>query len=213
MAKALSVQEVLSMKKAIFPFEGELEEAFGHPERTGVWFIWGNSGNGKSSFVMQLCKELCKYGRVAYDSLEEGDSLTMQNSLKRHGMSSVRRRFLLLNCEPISELDERMSKRKSPDIYVIDSFQYAQMSYKEYIRFKEAHRDKLIIFISHADGRNPAGRAARSVMYDASLKIWVEGYTAFSKGRFFGSTKKFIIWPEESEIYWGENNTPQRNKK
>ena len=91
MARALSVQEVLSMKKAVFPFEGKWEEAFGTPERTGVWFIWGNSGNGKSSFVMQLCKELCKFGRVAYDSLEEGDSLSMQNSLKRFGMSMVNR--------------------------------------------------------------------------------------------------------------------------
>jgi hypothetical protein len=204
MARALSVQAVLSMKKAIFPFENKWEEAFGTPERTGVWFIWGNSGNGKTSFVMQLCKELCKFGRVAYDSLEEGDSLSMQNTLRRFGMSAVSRKFLLLNCEPISELSERMNKHKSPDFYVVDSFQYTQMSYKEYIRFKEAHRDKLIIFTSHADGRNPASRAAKSVMYDATLKIWVEGYKAFSKGRFIGSAGKYVAWQEGAERYWGE---------
>jgi molybdopterin-guanine dinucleotide biosynthesis protein len=204
MTRALSVQEVLSMKKAVFPFESKWEEAFGIPERTGVWFIWGNSGNGKTSFVMQLCKELCKFGRVAYDSLEEGDSLSMQNSLKRIGMSAVNRKFLLLNCEPIDELGERIGRRKSPDFFVVDSFQYAQMSYKEYIRFKEAHRDKLIIFTSHADGRNPSGRAAKSVMYDATLKIWVEGYKAFSKGRFIGSTGEYVIWSEGAERYWGE---------
>jgi predicted ATP-dependent serine protease len=148
------------MKKAVLPFEGKWAEAFGTPERTGVWFIWGNSGNGKTSFVMQLCKELCKYGRVAYDSLEEGDSLSVQNSFIRHGITIANKRMQLLNCEPMDELSERMSRRKSPDFYVVDSFQYTQMSYKEYIRFKEAHRDKLIIFTSHADGRNPAGRAA-----------------------------------------------------
>ena len=89
MGRALSVNEVLNQKKQTFPFEGKWADAFGQPEKTGVWFIWGNSGNGKSSFVMQLCKELCKYDRVAYDSLEEGDSLTMQQSLIRHGMASV----------------------------------------------------------------------------------------------------------------------------
>jgi len=205
MARALSVKDVLSMKKAVFSFDGKWQDAFGKPERTGVWFIWGNSGNGKSSFVMQLCKELCKYGRVAYDSLEEGDSLSMQNSFIRHGMSAANKRMQLLNCEPIAELSERMSRHKSPDFYVVDSFQYSQMSYKEYIKFKEKHRDKLIIFISHADGRNPAGRAAKSVMYDASLKIWVEGWRAFSKGRFIGSTGKFDVWEEGSTRYWEHN--------
>ena len=204
MKRALSVHEVLSMKKAVLPLGDQWEAMLGSPERTGVWFIWGNSGNGKSSFVMQLCKELCKYGRVAYNSLEEGDSLSMQNSLKRYGMSAVNGKFMLLNCEPMTELDERMSRRKSPDFYVVDSFQYAQMSYKEYVRFKEAHRDKLIIFISHADGRNPAGRAAKSVMYDATLKIWVEGYKAISKGRFIGSTGEYVIWLDGAERYWGE---------
>lgn len=202
MARALSVQEILSMKKAVLPFEGKWADAFGAPERTGVWFIWGNSGNGKSNFVMQLCKELCKYGRVAYNSLEEGDSLSVQNSFIRHGICAANKRMQLLNCEPMDELSIRMSRRKSPDFYVVDSFQYTQMSYREYISFKEAHRDKLIIFTSHADGRNPSGRAAKSVMYDASLKIWVEGWRAFSKGRFIGSTGKFTIWEEGATDYW-----------
>ncbi|MDR0412809.1 MAG: hypothetical protein LBH61_03270 [Dysgonamonadaceae bacterium] len=206
MKRALSVQEVLSMKKAVLPFEGKWAEAFGAPERTGVWFVWGNSGNGKTSFVMQLCKELCKFGRVAYDSLEEGDSLSVQNSFIRHGISAANKRMQLLNCEPMDELSERMCRRKSPDFYVIDSFQYTQMSYKEYIRFKEAHRDKLIIFTSHTDGRNPAGRAAKSVMYDSALKIWIEGWSAFSKGRFIGSTGKFTIWEEGAAEYWGNKD-------
>ena len=48
MGRALSVNEVLNQKKQTFPFEGKWAEAFGRPERTGVWFVWGNSGNGKS---------------------------------------------------------------------------------------------------------------------------------------------------------------------
>ena len=205
MARALSVKDVLSMKKAVLPFEGKWADAFGQPERTGIWFVWGNSGNGKTSFVMQLCKELCKYGRVVYDSLEEGDSLTVQESFIRHGITAANRRLQLLNCEPLAELSERMAGRKSPDFYVIDSFQYAQISYREYIKFKEAHRDKLVIFTSHADGRNPAGRAARSVMYDSTLKVWVEGYRAFSKGRFIGATGEFVVWDEGAAKYFGKS--------
>lgn len=193
------------MRKETLGLTGAWAEAFGEPERVGVWFIWGKSGNGKSSFVMQLCKELTKFGRVAYDSLEEGAGLTMQNALRRYGMADVNRRFQVLDCEPVSDLGERMDRRKSPDFYVIDSFQYTQMSYKEYQSFKEVHRDKLLIFVSHADGHNPDGRSAKKVMYDASLKIYVEGFRAFSKGRFFGPASYFTIWDEGAARYWGDN--------
>lgn len=203
MKRALSVNEVLNRKKQTFPFEGKWADAFGCPETTGVWFVWGNSGNGKSSFVMQLCKELCRFDRVAYNSLEEGDSLTMQQSLIRHGMASAGKRFALLS-ESIEDLKMRLRRRKSYNIIVIDSFQYTLMGYKEYIALKEAFRDKLFIFISHASGHSPSGKAAVSVMYDATLKVWVEGYTAFSKGRFIGKTGRYTIWEEGAEKYWGK---------
>lgn len=195
--RAMTVKEVLKQKKRTFAFKGVWKEAFGEPERTGVWFIWGNSGNGKSSFVMQLCKQLCEFDRVAYDSLEEGDSLTMQNTLVRYGMSDVNKSFYLLNGENMRELSDRLVKRKSVNIVVIDSFQYT--------RFKEAHKDKLLIFISHAAGRAPRGSAAQSVMYDATLKIWVEGFKAFSKGRFIGDKGEFTIWDDGAKKYWGDN--------
>ena len=206
MKRALSINEVLHQKKKTFDFEGPWYDAFGYPEKSGVWFIWGNSGNGKSSFVMQLCKELCRFDRVAYDSLEEGDSLTMQQSLIRHGMQSVGKKFALLNCESIEDLKVRLRKRKSYNIIVIDSFQYTMLNYRDYIGLKEAFRDKLFIFISHASGRNPRGAAAQSVMYDATLKVWVEGYTAFSKGRYIGPKGSYTIWDEGAARYWGNDH-------
>ncbi len=206
MGRALTVKEVLNKKRQTFPFDGKWADAFGQPERTGVWFIWGRSGNGKTSFVMQLIAELCKYDRVAFDSMEEGDSLSMRQKLVRAGLSKVGSRFHLLNAEPISDLRERLARRKSYNIIVIDSFQYTQMSYRDYIQFKEQFKDKLIIFISHANGSLPRGSAAEGVMYDATLKIWVEGFKAFSKGRFIGQTGEFTIWDEGAERYWGETN-------
>ena len=46
---AKGVRELLSMKFDTFPFEGEWYDAFDMPERKGVWMIWGNTGNGKTS--------------------------------------------------------------------------------------------------------------------------------------------------------------------
>ena len=205
MKKALSMVDLMRKNREVYAFEDALQEAFGQPEQNGVWFIWGRSGNGKTSFVLQLCKELTRYGKVAYDSLEEGDSLTMQNALMRVGMGDVGRRFILLN-ESLKELDTRLKRRRSPDIVVVDSFQYAHIDLKQYEEFIDQHKNKLIIFVSQADGLKPWGRTAQSAMYSASLKIWVEGYRAISKGRYRGNLGYYTIWAEKAEEYWSAKN-------
>ena len=209
MKKALSMVDLMRQNREVYAFEGALQEAFGQPEQNGVWFIWGRSGNGKTSFVLQLCKELTRYGKVAYDSLEEGDSLTMQNALMRVGMGDVGRRFILLN-ESLKELDTRLKRRRSPDIVVVDSFQYAHIDLKQYEEFIEQHKNKLIIFVSQADGLKPWGRTAQSAMYSASLKIWVEGYRAISKGRYRGNLGYYTIWAEKAEEYWSAKNNKNK---
>lgn len=203
MKRALSVSDLLKKKYKTFAFEDEWNEAFGCPERFGVWFIWGNSGNGKTTFVLELVKYLATFCRVSYNSLEEGSAHTMQKSFLNVGMSQVARRVTLIDCASIDETSLILERKKSVDVMVIDSFQYSQLTYKQYIAFKQKHKNKLIIFISHADGKQPAGRSAKSVMYDSTLKIWVEGYKAFSKGRYIGSTGEYVIWPEGAIKYWG----------
>ena len=110
--------------------------------------------------------------------------------------------MVLLDAESMEDLDKRLSKRKSPDTVVIDSYQYTGMSFEDYLAFKSRHPNKLLVIISQAEGTRPKGRTAVSVMFDASLKIWVEGYRAMSKGRFFGAKGYYTIWPERAEEYW-----------
>jgi DNA modification methylase len=127
----------------------------------------------------------------------------MQNSFRNVGMSQVAKRVTLIEGASVEELSQILQRKKSVDVVVIDSLQYSQLTYRQYIYFKEKHKNKLLIFVSHADGKQPAGRAAKSIMYDATLKIWVEGYKAFSKGRYIGSTGEYVIWPEGAIKYYG----------
>lgn len=201
--RAASVSELLQRRYDTLRLSDEWRAAFGEPERKGVWFIWGRSGSGKTSFVLQLCKELAGHGRVLYDSLEEGTCLTMRNALVRVGMADVSRRFVLVS-ESVDELSLRLKRHKSPEVAVIDSFQYAELTYKRFHDFVSEHRNKLLVFVSQCEGNNPTGRGARSALFDADLKIWVEGYRAFSKGRTFGERGYYTVWQERAEKYWGE---------
>ena len=200
--RAFAPSEIMNMNKKVFDFEGEWFDAFGTPEQLGVWFIWGNSGNGKTSFTMQLARELTKFGKVAYNALEEGTSKTVQDAIERFDLHELDKKLQFI-CEPLDMLTERLKKRRSADFVIVDSFQYAQLTYKQYITFKEANANKLIIFVSHADGKQPSGRSAKSVMYDASLKVFVQGHRARSKGRYIGTKGYIDVWKKGVLEYWG----------
>lgn len=203
MARTLSAKQVLTIKFDTIRLGGGWDECVGEIETTGIWFIWGNSGNGKTSAVVSLCKELSAFGKVLYNSREEGMSLTMQNTLRRYGMGELGSRFQLANMS-LQELDEKISQQRSPKFVVLDSFQFMGLTYKDFRAFCEKHKNKMLIFVSRTRGRQPEGRAAISAMYDASCKIWVEGYKAFSKGRFVGTTGEMTIWDEGAKKYWSD---------
>ena len=203
MARTLSAKQVLTIKFDTIRLGGGWDECVGEIETTGIWFIWGNSGNGKTSAVVSLCKELSAFGKVLYNSREEGVSLTMQNTLRRYGMGELGSRFQLANMS-LQELDEKISQQRSPKFVVLDSFQFMGLTYKDFRAFCEKHKNKMLIFVRRTRGRQPEGRAAISAMYDASCKIWVEGYKAFSKGRFVGTTGEMTIWDEGAKKYWSD---------
>ena len=195
MGRAASVEQVLRTRFKVLPFEGEWKEAIGCPEMTGSWIIWGNSGNGKTRFALQLCKYLCRFGRVAYDSLEEGVSASLMKALQETSMMDVRRRFVVLDKEPIDQLMERLSKAKSPDVVCVDSLQYTGMSYEQYKALKERFPKKLFIWISHAEGAQPEGRVAKKVRFDSNVKVFVQAYRAQPVSRY-GGGKPYIIWED-----------------
>jgi hypothetical protein len=199
--RALSVHDIKTYKAVTLDFTGKWLESIGRPELTGSWIIWGNSANGKTRFALQLARYLATFTRVAYNSLEEGMSLSMKKAILDTGMDDVARRFILLDNEPIEEMKQRLLKRKSPNVIFVDSLQYSGMRYADYKNLRDEFRNKLFILLSHADGREPKGQVAKSIRYDAMVKIFVEGYKAFPEGRYGGGAE-FTIWDKGARDYW-----------
>lgn len=212
MGRAISNKNVLAAQFETAEFTGPYLASFGRPELRGVWMIWGDSGSGKTTFTLQLCKYLAGFRRVAYDSLEQGLSLSLQKAWERVGMAEAGSNIILLNKEEMPELCARLRKRKSPEIIVIDSLQYLTKFYMDQFKaLKAEFPDKLFVFISQADkaGKNPDGHIAKKIRYDADIKIKVEGFKAFVTTRFEDRDKgeggeDFIIWEQGANDYWAE---------
>lgn len=205
MSKAISSTDLLAKKYDLIEWEDEWYENFDEPESSGTWFISGQSGMGKTSFMLELAKQLAKFDRVLFNSLEEGTSRTMQKAWQRHQVAESKRKIQLINEKP-DELLIRLRKRQSPKFIIIDSFQYTGLNFEQYLAIKKEFPNKLFIYNSQMDGSKPMGKTAIKILYDADLKIWVEGFKAFSKGRYLGeyASEGLTIWEDGARKYWNK---------
>lgn len=208
MAKTLNVNTFLNKKFQLLPFTGDWKNSFGEPCKQFSMMIYGSSGNGKTELAMQLAKYLTQYGKVAYNSIEEGDSHTLQMTVARNNMEQVADKFQIITGENFTELSKRLKKQRSPDFIIIDSVQYLNGTKEEYFEFKKNfYPKKGIIYISHVDGKDldsVKGALAKSIWYDVDIQVPVKGFKAFPKKRLNGGGEEFIINHERAAKFWGE---------
>lgn len=213
MARAFSNRNVLSAQFEQLPFDGQWLRSIGRPELSGCWIVYGGSGSGKTSFLMQLAKYMTRFGKVAYNSLEQGLSLSLKTAWQRVDMGEAGNEIILLDKESLEDLNKRLMKPKSPKVIIIDSMHY-WLGYRlsDHISLINRYRDKLFIYVAHERSGMPDGKLAIKIRYDANVKIRVEGYKAFVTSRYAVPEKDegsepFIIWQEGAERYWGDAGT------
>ena len=210
--KVLGLKQLLSKNYRLLELSEGFKESLGELEEVFVMIVWGQSGQGKSNFLMQFVKELCKHGLVMYVGLEEGHTKTMQNLILRHLSNDENGRVRFADHgTTLEKLIAYLRKKKSPKYVIIDSLQYLNITYDDYKKLKEMFPKKSFIFISHAKGKTPDGKTADKIRYDAGLKIRVEGCMAFILSRY-GGTKNYVINEERAKRYWGKQFKKHLNR-
>lgn len=201
--RGLTIQNIADAVVKKFDFKGEWFDAFGTPERTGIWYVFGGSGSGKTSFILMLIKCMAEFGRVLFISYEEGVvSSSLQEGIARFGLMDCKNN-IIVSVDNLEELNERLNKRKSPDFIVIDSLEYSEFtSIKQIKQLADDYPDKLFVIIGQADGKHPRTELGKSVLFLAKQKIFIEGYRALSRGRSFGDVGSITIWHKGAEEYW-----------
>lgn len=203
--RAKSPKEIMGMRFKSMGFTGDWLYHLGDAAKEGSWFICGPSGNGKTHYALQMAKYLCNFGKVAYNSIEQGESSTMQEAFSHVGMNDVNGQFLLLDKESLQELRWRLERRKSPDIIIIDSWQTFRfdadgnrgVSYVDYRKMMAEFPRKLFVIISKAKNNQPWNDTANNIKFDSHIKIWVENYFATVETTRYGQGgETFDIWED-----------------
>lgn len=201
MKRALTPRDIAAKKWKTLEWGERWSKPFGFPAENASWFISGASASGKSSFVMQLGKELCKYGTVLYLSYEEGVSQSFQRRIGYLKMHEVQGRFRVVAGETYEEVVSRLKRPKSPKFVIVDSVQRAENAGWNYEKIENAvtalFPKKCFIFVSMEYKSQPLGKPAMRVMYLADMKVRVVGYKAYCQGRAVGEAGSYyVVWEE-----------------
>lgn len=199
--RSFKPSQVINKKRTLYEFEGKWLASFGKPEQIAKWYITGPPYSGKSSFLFMLCQMLCQFGKVNYNSYEEGNSATVADKMQMTGLDQRDDLFRLVEKAPVPLFLKHMLKKGSAQFAVIDSIQHADMNKHLYWEFtrKMERRGKSLLFISHWIKND----YTLFVKHDCDIKIEVIGFVAHIQSRY-GGNKPFVIWEERAKQYWGK---------
>lgn len=183
-------------------FTGEWLRHLGTPERAGSILIYGGSGHGKTTYALQFMKYLCGFGKVFYNTVEEGMKASFKRSLHLNNLKLVSSKYVFQK-EFYDDMLLRLDRKRQPKIVFVDSVQYCFRGKRDthYFELLERLPNTLFIWISQMSKGMPKGAVADAIRWDAQAVIKVEDFKAYvEKSRCGGDElTPYIISKEKAE--------------
>lgn len=195
MGRTISVKELLQKQYITYDFNELWTDTLGKPERNFRMLVWGLPKNGKTTFCIQLAKYLTEFGKVYYNSTEQGEGKSLQDVMKLCGADQVPGGKLMIgDRDTFEEMMEKLAKRNSPRFVFIDSLQYMYLTQDQYKRMIKKFPHKAFIIISWSGaGDNPKGEHAKAIRYMVDITCVVKNGMAHVQSRF-GPTMPYQVF-------------------
>lgn len=204
--KGVSIDRLKKMTFHNYNFEGSWKDSFGNPPIDAQWMIYGESGNGKTEFCVQLAEYYTNFGRVAYISLEQGVGSTIQQPFSRYEFKNQydcklyrRSNRKLSSYEEVKEFVEKTNFR----IIIIDSLDYMKAKAIDYIELSEIakRRKRTLINVAWGKGEKPKSSAGEDIEFMVDEKLHVKKYAIPEPKSRCGGNMPFVIWEEKAKEY------------
>jgi hypothetical protein len=186
--------------------EGKWLEKYGDVEVGKTFFIWGESGGGKSTEAIKLFDYLTQiHGKGLYIACEEGLGGILQDRIDEH-ISTANNNYCVCSQKTdykgLIAIEQAKPLRSRFRVIVIDSYQlYCNMKYAQYKELREALPWATIIGINQMkpDGEPYGGNQIR---HDADIKVQIVGGKA-------AITSRYLPQSHTVTLYKKRNNSPQ----
>ncbi|MDD2633962.1 MAG: bifunctional adenosylcobinamide kinase/adenosylcobinamide-phosphate guanylyltransferase [Bacteroidales bacterium] len=201
MARTLNLSTIYSKKFTTIELKGIFGDVFGTPEDAGAWLVFGSEKNGKTWFALKLAAALSETKRTLYISGEEGLGKDFVENCKRAKLSADNRNLHFSEYIDIVELQDKLNKRRSPEVVVIDNVTVYKddLAYGNFRRLIKNYPNKLFIFLAHEERNEPYTATAKLIRKLSKVIIHIVGLKANISGRVPGGS--LIIDEEKAQLF------------
>lgn len=194
MGNTISLDALLNRKYSTYPLSPEWVSAIGAPEVNFKAVVFGFTGSGKTTLVLQMCREFARLGRVYYNSIEQGEGKSLQDVVKLVEFpEEVRKNIKFGNKDTFEEMVHKIETLRAKFV-VIDSRDFMNLTTTQYKMLVDRFpRIAFIIICWEGSGEKPKSEFGKSMLYMADIKIHVKNGVAIARSRF-GATKPYKIF-------------------
>lgn len=200
MPRTLGVHYILNKLYRSLAFDGVWAETFGTPSDPFTMLMYGHPKQGKTTFGMFFAKYLTRFGKVWYNSIEEGDTKTIQDAFMRAGMHELDEgKFMLGDRYFYADMVEKLARPNSGRFVFIDSRDFINLTCQQFKKLKSLYKRKSFIIICWEAAGKPQGKFAKDIEFIVDIVVHVNQYRAFPRSRF-GGGKEFVIWDKKPAV-------------
>ena len=181
--------------------ENKLPEAWARhlgvlPQRWHI-YIDGDGGHGKTEYSMQLSKMLAtNFGKVHLNNVEQAKHPQIQESAARNGFADIPAgKFMYSVFSDFEAYRNKLRKRNSGRVQIIDSISYFPLSTKQVQELIEEFKYKCFVFVAYKAHFN----TNKPIAHLCDIKVRVEDFKATSSSRF-GGNEEYVIWNKPKKM-------------
>jgi tRNA uridine 5-carbamoylmethylation protein Kti12 len=172
----MSLYELQSKQFKTLKFDGEWSKLIGTPEQNFALMIYGQPGNGKSTFAVNLSEYLANnFGYVLYNSAEEGVSLSLQDKLKNINSDKLR----VSSFKDFEGIKKHLKQSLSKFI-VLDSVNHMNLTPDEVEELKKIDPTRGFITI-HQVTKNGDYKGNNKFLHNCDIEIIVDEFVPIVK--------------------------------
>ena len=169
--KEVPLSKFQEMKFNTMGFKGRWLDLLGDPQRGFKMLVWGENGNGKSTFSLDFAKYLANgFGHVLYNSSEE----RLSHSLQKKLLGFKSEFFTITEGKTFNELKELLKNPKYSIIF-IDSVNDMMMGYDEFKGLVDTYPQRCFIYIMQVT-KDGNFKGDNRFAHLADIKVQVSNY-------------------------------------
>lgn len=191
--RSYGIRDIQNWKFEEQDFPQEWLKHLGNVPNRFLMYVDGDPGNGKTEYIIQLSKMLAQFmGKVHVNNVEQGKHVQIKDSLLRNKFDTEvkRGKWMYSNIRDFEKYEEKLIKRGSGPIQIIDSISFWPLSVKQVQKLVDLHRRKSFIFV----GYKAHFTTNKPIIHMCDIKVRVEKFFAQPVSRY-GGNEMFDIWP------------------